>query len=166
MASQRLPTSEQIISDSSETTSLSTETVVAETEVAVTSQSVETSPATTASPENEMVSEVVEETAEPSSEVETPKQEAFSTDFDTFDESTAQLADWSNGAMFNARWTPSNVAFSDGIMTLMIDNDGKGGYNSGEWRTQQYYHYGKYEVRMKPISNPDSFFLLYLYGSK
>ncbi|WP_074416262.1 hypothetical protein [Streptococcus suis] len=79
VASQRLPTSEQIISDSSETTSLSTETVVAETEVAVTSQSVETSPATTASPENEMVSEVVEETAEPSSEVETPKQEAFST---------------------------------------------------------------------------------------
>ncbi|HEM4168199.1 hypothetical protein HO434_02470 [Streptococcus suis] len=96
VASQRLPTSEQIISDSSETTSLSTETVVAETEVAVTSQSDETSPATTASPENEMISEVVEETVEPSSEVETPKQEAFSTDFDTFDESTLS---WQIGLM-------------------------------------------------------------------
>lgn len=161
--SHLLPTSEQIISDSSETTSLSTETATAETEVAVTSQSDETSPATTASQENEMISEVVEETAEPSSEVEIPKQEAFSTDFDTFDESTAQLADWSNGSMFNARWTPSNVAFSDGIMTLTIDNDGKGGYNSGEWRTQQYYHYGKYEVRMKPISNPGTVSSFFTY---
>ncbi|HEM6286341.1 TPA: hypothetical protein U2C81_002253 [Streptococcus suis] len=53
VASQLLPTSEQIISDSSETTSLSTETATAETEVAVTSQLAETSPATTASQENE-----------------------------------------------------------------------------------------------------------------
>ena len=71
---------------------------------------------------------------------------------------------WSNGDVFNVVWKQHNVYYGDGIMRLGIRaekatawiNDAEVEYNytAGEARTQNYYHYGDYEVSMKPSANP------------
>ncbi len=64
---------------------------------------------------------------------------------------------WTNGSMFNVTWRKSNVTFNDGNMQLIIDNDKTptGGipYSGGEFRSREFYGYGRYEVCMKPIKN-------------
>ena len=71
---------------------------------------------------------------------------------------------WSNGDVFNVVWKKHNVHYENGIMRLGITeekatawvNDAEVEYNytAGEARTQNYYHYGDYEVSMKPSANP------------
>ena len=73
---------------------------------------------------------------------------------------------WSNGDVFNVVWKKHNVVYdtASGIMRLGIteekanawldDQDVEFNYTAGEARTQNYYHYGDYEVSMKPSANP------------
>ena len=71
---------------------------------------------------------------------------------------------WTNGDVFNVVWKKNNVKYENGIMTLGIteekatawlnDAEVEFNYTAGEARTQNYYHYGDYEVSMKPSSNP------------
>ena len=71
---------------------------------------------------------------------------------------------WSNGDVFNVVWKKHNVHYEDGIMRLGIaeekatawlnDQEVEFNYTAGEARTQNYYHYGDYEVSMKPSGNP------------
>lgn len=77
----------------------------------------------------------------------------YSTGFDRYEASHMELRSGTNGGMFNCTWKPENVAFNGGLMSLKIDGDGRGGYTGGEWRTRDYYGYGLYQVRMKPIKN-------------
>lgn len=81
----------------------------------------------------------------------------FHLDMDNHDAERMQKADgWSNGSIFDCTWRADNITFNDGIMTLRIDTDGENTsprWSGGEYRTNQFYHYGKYEVRMKPIRN-------------
>lgn len=64
---------------------------------------------------------------------------------------------WTNGSMFNVTWRKSNVTFNDEKMQLIIDNDTTptGGipYSGGEFRSKEFYGYGRYEVSMKAIKN-------------
>ena len=64
---------------------------------------------------------------------------------------------WTNGSMFNVTWRRGNVTFNDGNMQLIIDKDKAptGGipYSGGEFRSREFYGYGRYEVCMKPIKN-------------
>lgn len=71
---------------------------------------------------------------------------------------------WSNGDVFNVVWKSHNVVFENGIMRLGIteekvttwlnEEEVEFNYTAGEARTQNYYHYGDYEVSMKPSANP------------
>ena len=71
---------------------------------------------------------------------------------------------WTNGDVFNVVWKKSNVHYENGIMRLGIteeaatawldDAEVEFDYTAGEARTQNYYHYGDYEVSMKPSANP------------
>ena len=71
---------------------------------------------------------------------------------------------WSNGDVFNVVWKKNNVKYENGLMTLGItqekatewlnDAEVEFDYTAGEARTQNYYHYGDYEVCMKPSANP------------
>lgn len=71
---------------------------------------------------------------------------------------------WTNGDVFNVVWKKHNVHYENGIMRLGIteekaaawldDAEVEFGYTAGEARTQNYYHYGDYEVSMKPSANP------------
>ena len=71
---------------------------------------------------------------------------------------------WSNGDVFNVVWKKHNVAYENGIMRLGIteekvttwlnEEEVEFNYTAGEARTQNYYHYGDYEVSMKPSANP------------
>ena len=70
---------------------------------------------------------------------------------------------WSNGDVFNVVWKSHNVHYENGIMRLGIteekatawlnDEEVEFNYTAGEARTQNYYHYGDYEVSMKPSAN-------------
>lgn len=71
---------------------------------------------------------------------------------------------WTNGDVFNVVWKSHNVHYEDGIMRLGITEEKatawldeaevEFNYTAGEARTQNYYHYGDYEVSMKPSANP------------
>ncbi len=70
---------------------------------------------------------------------------------------------WTNGDVFNVVWTKDNVKYEDGVMKLGITEEEKTAwvndkevtynYTAGEARTQNYYGYGDYEVKMKPSAN-------------
>lgn len=64
---------------------------------------------------------------------------------------------WCNGSMFNVTWHADNVTYENGKMQLIIDNDPapSGGvpYSGGEFRSKDFYGYGRYEVSMKAIKN-------------
>lgn len=63
---------------------------------------------------------------------------------------------WTNGHMFDCTWRADNVTFENGSMFLKIDQDegdAKPKWSGGEYRTQERFSYGMYEVRMKPIKN-------------
>lgn len=83
--------------------------------------------------------------------------EVIQFDLDEYDRERMEKADgWSNGSIFDCTWRGANISFQDGIMTLKIDSDGQNAspkWSGGEYRTRDFYHYGMYEVRMKPIKN-------------
>ncbi len=70
---------------------------------------------------------------------------------------------WTNGDVFNVVWKKNNVHYENGIMRLGIteekatawlnDAEVEYDYTAGEARTANYYHYGDYEVSMKPSAN-------------
>ena len=69
---------------------------------------------------------------------------------------------WCNGAMFDTNWYKDNVTFNSKRMQLNLDvEDGPGwsipgiNYSGAEFRTftQNRYHYGLYEVCMKPAKS-------------
>lgn len=64
---------------------------------------------------------------------------------------------WCNGSMFNVTWRKKNVTFNDGKMQLIIDKDAvpkdNVPYSGGEFRSREFYGYGRYEVSMKAIKN-------------
>ncbi len=64
---------------------------------------------------------------------------------------------WTNGSMFNVTWRKRNVTFNEGNMQLIIDKDLTPQlgipYSGGEFRSREFYGYGRYEVSMKPIKN-------------
>ena len=71
---------------------------------------------------------------------------------------------WSNGDVFNVVWKKHNVKYADGKMYLGITKEKATAwlnneevafpYTAGEARTQNYFGYGDYFVKMKPSKNP------------
>ncbi|MBE6836682.1 MAG: glycosyl hydrolase family protein [Ruminococcus sp.] len=73
---------------------------------------------------------------------------------DGFSHEDFQIANgWSNGGMFDCIWSNKNVLFEDDVMKLIIDEMVEGKYRGGEYRTNEFFGYGFYEVEMKPIKN-------------
>ena len=60
---------------------------------------------------------------------------------------------WSNGNPFNCSWSDNNCTFNDGKMQLTIDSMGGELYRGGEYRSNDFYGYGLYEVSLKAIKN-------------
>lgn len=78
----------------------------------------------------------------------------FGLGFDRHEADKMEMSNgWSNGGMFNCTWSSGNVGFSNGKLNLSIYKDGRGGYTGGEYRTNQTFGYGMYDVSMKPIKN-------------
>ena len=88
---------------------------------------------------------------------ETQASDAFSVDFKKGCPALFEASDgWTNGNPFNVFWHKSNVTFEDGLMQLIIDNDDQQSqvpYSGGEFRSKQFYGYGRYEVSMKAMKN-------------
>ena len=78
-------------------------------------------------------------------------------EFDKPEDEFMQKADgYSNGSMFDCTWRGANITFENNIMQLKIDKEEEGAkpqWSGGEYRTKDMYHYGMYEMRMKPIKN-------------
>lgn len=80
--------------------------------------------------------------------------DSFGVGFAGEEYATMHKADgWSNGDMFNCTWRADNVWF-DGYLNLKIDRDyATGGYSGGEYRTNDTFGYGMYDVSLKAIKN-------------
>ncbi len=96
--------------------------------------------------------------AEIGKEPEAITGEAFVIDLAEGKPESFECADgWSNGSMFNVTWRKGNVSFGNEGMKLIIDKDenpaGDIPYSGGEFRSKDFYHYGRYEVSMKAIKN-------------
>lgn len=73
---------------------------------------------------------------------------------------------WSNGSMFNCTWRKENVTFNGGKMQLIIDVDDDKTYtpySGGEYRSKDFYGYGRYEASIKPIKNDGVVSSLFTY---
>lgn len=99
-------------------------------------------------------------TAAPVEKVENPiigEDGSLKVDFSLGKPDGQEIANgWTNGNPFNVTWRKTNVTFNDGKMQLILDEDYPGGdipYSGGEYRTSDFYGYGRYEVSMKPIKN-------------
>ena len=82
--------------------------------------------------------------------------QAFLDNFNSFNATLWHLADgWTNGDPFDCGWQALNVFVNSGIMTLQLNDldcpDQCSGrdYASGEFRSNGFYQYGTYTVRMK-----------------
>ena len=91
------------------------------------------------------------------SKIEIPEGHAYAEFTSGMPEGWECANGWTNGSMFNVTWRKDNVTFENGKMQLIIDNDKTptGGipYSGGEFRSKEFYGYGRYEVSMKPIKN-------------
>ena len=79
-------------------------------------------------------------------------------DLNSGDSEFFEAADgWCNGSMFNVTWRKDNCTFENGKMQLIIDEDKNVAktvpYSGGEYRSKDFYGYGRYEVSMKAIKN-------------
>ncbi len=87
----------------------------------------------------------------------TKKEVLLETQLEEYEADRMEKANgWSNGSMFDCTWRADNVSFEDSIMKLTIDSDGENAkpkWSGGEYRTKEFYSYGLYEVKMKPIKN-------------
>lgn len=78
-------------------------------------------------------------------------------EFDKPENEWMQKADgYSNGSMFNCTWRANNLTFENNTLHMKIDKEeGEANptWSGAEYRSRKMYHYGMYEVRMKPIKN-------------
>ncbi len=78
----------------------------------------------------------------------------FGAGFDWHESNKMEISDgWSNGGMFDCTWSKNNVSFNGGKMNLSIKGNSWSGYTGAEYRTQQTFGFGMYDVSMKPIKN-------------
>ncbi|WP_420348101.1 family 16 glycosylhydrolase [Pelagibius sp.] len=64
---------------------------------------------------------------------------------------------WKNAwADNNTGWRRENVRFTDGIMHLDLTRRPTAGtpYSGGEYQTRAFYHYGRFEARIRAVSYP------------
>ena len=96
-------------------------------------------------------------TAQTTAAPEIPEGHAYAEFTDGMPDGWECADGWCNGSMFNVTWRKKNITFSNGKMQLMIDHDTtpKDGvpYSGGEFRSREFYGYGRYEVSMKAIKN-------------
>lgn len=72
-------------------------------------------------------------------------------DFDAFDETTWQKADWNTSDPFYSAWCPDQIAFDSGMLTITLEQKACHGktHAGGNMATYSTYTYGRYTVRMK-----------------
>lgn len=79
------------------------------------------------------------------------------TDLEEHDTKRFEIANgWSNGNMFDCTWRRGNISFEDELMKMTIDSDGEDAspkWSGSEYRSWDFFSYGLFEVRMKPIKN-------------
>jgi len=74
----------------------------------------------------------------------------FFDDMDFFDSTNWEKSDWWNGLPFQNTWNPANVTHDQGVMSLTFDDTGDVvPYASGEYRTLDYYGYGRLEGNLQ-----------------
>ena len=75
---------------------------------------------------------------------------------------------WTNGDPFDVFWHKENVTFKNGRMQLTIDKDKIGNdknilYSGGEFRSKDFFGYGRYEVRMKALKGDGALSSFFTY---
>lgn len=78
----------------------------------------------------------------------------FDSGFDYYETDKFEKSNgWSNGGMFDCTWSGDNISFNGGKMNLQITGNQWSGYKAAEYRTNQAFGFGMYDVSMKPVKN-------------
>lgn len=83
-----------------------------------------------------------------------------------FDSGKWEKANWTNNGFFNCGFTPQNVTFNNGQMTLKLDNTNSFGKNfsGAEYRTKNTFSYGYFETNMIAAKAPGTVTSFFLYS--
>jgi len=116
--------------------------------------------------QNEQQNYTEQQNKQQDSTSESRKENVLEVNLQEHDSNLFEIANgWSNGNIFDCTWRESNITFEDGIMKMRIDDDGENArpkWSGAEYRSRNFYHYGLFEVCMKPIKNDgvvSSFFI-------
>lgn len=87
-----------------------------------------------------------------------PNDDSFLDHLDSLNPKLFSLANgWTNGSVFNNGWRADHATFADGFLTLTLDDipcpNGCSSmpYAAAEYRTNQFYGFGRVEARFKPF---------------
>ena len=90
----------------------------------------------------------------PAGALQTFSGSKFESGFDYYETNKFEKSNgWSNGGMFDCTWSGDNVSFNGGKMNLQITGNSWSGYKAAEYRTNQAFGFGMYDVSMKPVKN-------------
>lgn len=72
---------------------------------------------------------------------------------------------WTNGSPFGCGWSANNVDITNGILSLVLNDTPASGlpYSSGEYRTPEFYHYGRARADIKACSEPGAMTGFFFY---
>lgn len=95
---------------------------------------------------------------------------AFLDPFDDFDPTRWHKSDWTNPLPpFWNRWRPDHISFQDGTMRIRLDDipcpngcDGRP-FASGEYRSNDFFGYGRFEARLKAANAPGTVTAFFVY---
>jgi len=75
----------------------------------------------------------------------------FDDNFEHYDKTLWQKADWANGDPFYNAWCKEQIKFNDSLLSITLEAKECHGktHASGEYRTHKRYKYGKYTARFK-----------------
>ena len=69
---------------------------------------------------------------------------------------------WCNGDVFNVTWNENNIKYEDGAAKLLITQSDDV-YYGGELRSTDHFHYGDYEITMKPEAKKGTCTSFFIY---
>ncbi len=91
----------------------------------------------------------------------------FTDEFHAVDNSRWLAADWSNGGYFLNRWSPQQLSFADGRLTITLEADRADATGrscvSGEYRSVDTYGHGTFSTRMVASRTPGTITAFFLY---
>jgi len=105
------------------------------------------------------------ESSEESQVVTKTISSAKSDSLTSFNSGMWNKADWNNGSPFGCAWNPNNISFSGSGMKITLNNTSRHGraYSGGEYRSNDTFTYGTFNISMSTFTKSGTVQAFFLY---